>query len=662
MENEFTNIGLVTFNRLEYTKQSIQSILKTTHSKWKLTVVDNGSTDGTVEYLQKLHKESYIDRLICLESNIGVAKASNIAWLLEPNAGFFVKIDNDIIIKKDCWLFDMITLIKANARLGLVGYNVEKKTYPLIENANATRLRKTDENIGGAVVLIPEKTRNLIGYWSEEYGLYGEEDADYSARVKAIGLEYAYMEDEDAMFHLPGGKAAEIDPKTFLSMESLENEDFPAYRTWKDQERQKNLVDGGLYIRNRIGYQNKWMPTFKPATYASVIVRAIDESVEDKNHCLVNTKIINNNAKREEYTIIFPLTFNEKEKIENSIRILLNTLEHSGNAPSNIVITCNSKVNESILKEILHDINVVFNYENHLATRDALILSAALVCDTKWIVVIDPYMMPALMWARDILYIANNYNWDVVGVFVTDSTERIDHVGFGINELEMKYEKLFTQMNLGTIGLNNLVAIPSPHFFVIKRTLLLATNNKKIINEEKLLDIFQYAVDAAVVGISKIPVMKLLDSELVSDDIKLSGEGIGKIYTLEKIYETFSLNLKNNNTLSQAFCNEVAISAMFENAKRLTNKGRVFHCEVILCNLSNIYSKSSNFWSLLGNFYFELGMFDKAIDAFLNVVNLGAKSKETYQNLGMAAYRSGAYLESTQYFDEAIKLVNGGEK
>lgn len=660
MENEFTNIGLVTFNRLEYTKQSIQSILKTTHSKWKLTVVDNGSTDGTVEYLQKLHKESYIDSLICLELNIGVAKASNIAWLQEPNAGFFVKIDNDIIIKKDCWLFDMITLIKANARLGLVGYNVEKKTYPLIENANATRLRKTDENIGGAVVLIPEKTRNLIGYWSEEYGLYGEEDADYSARVKAIGLEYAYMEDEDAMFHLPGGKAAEIDPKTFLSMESLENEDFPAYRTWKDQERQKNLVDGGLYIRNRIGYQNKWMPTFKPATYASVIVRAINESVEDKNHCLVNTKIINNNAKREKYTIIFPLTFNEKEKVENSIRILLNTLEHSGNAPSNIVITCNSKVNESILKEILHDINVVFNYENHFATRDALILSAALVCDTKWIVVIDPYMMPALMWAQDILYIANNNNWDLIGGCVIDATERIDHIGFGINEAEMRYEKLLNLMHLGDYDLNKLAAIPSPHFFAIKSNLLVPSNSE-IMNEENLLDIFQYTIDKEFVGISKIPIIKLLDSASTPANIQILIKANNKFYFLENVYKNYLLNIRKNIS-SEAYCNNGEISIVFENAKKLISNGKLFHGEVILSNLTCFFSEDPVFWNALGNFYFELGMFDKAIDAFLNVVNLGAKSKETYQNLGMAAYRSGAYLESTQYFDEAIKLVNGGEK
>jgi len=613
-----------------------------------------------VEYLQKLHNESYIDNLICLESNIGVAKAANIAWLLEPNAGFFVKIDNDIIIKKDCWLFDMINLMKANTSLGLVGYNVENKSYPLIENENGTRLRKTDGNIGGAVVLIPAGTRNLIGYWSEEYGLYGEEDADYSARIRAIGLEHAYMEDEDAMFHLPGGKAAEIDPKTFVARESLENEDFPAYRTWKDQERQNNLVQGGLYIRNCIGYQNKWMPTFKPATHASVIVKDINESLEDNKYILVKTKCIENTM-REEYAIIFPLTFNEEEKVESAIRILRNNLEHSGNAPANIIVAALSKLNEPALKDILYGIDVVFNYENSDVTRDALILSAVTACDSKWIIVIDPYMALPLMWARDIFYIANNNSWDLIGGCVIDSTERIDHIGFGVNAAELKYEKLFNQMYLGTPDFSNLLALPSPYFFGIKSKLLLP-DNSKIINDGNLLDIFQHAVDSAVVGVSKIPVIKLLDSALSSDDIEIRSRVTNKLYTLENVYKTYLLKLKNNNIISQVPYCEVEILAMFENAKKLIYKGKVFHGELILFNLASIYSENPEFWTLLGHFYFDLGMFNKASESFLNVINLGVKSKETYQNLGVAAYSSGAYLESAQYFDEAIKFVNGDEK
>jgi len=660
MQIEFTNIGLVTFNRLEYTKQSIESILKTTQSKWKLTVVDNGSTDGTVEYLQKLHGESYIDNLICLESNIGVAKAANIAWLLEPNAGFFVKIDNDIIVSKDCWLFDMINLMKANASLGLVGYNVENKSYPLIENENGTRFRKTDGNIGGAVVLIPANTRNLIGYWSEEYGLYGEEDADYSARIKASGLEYAYMEDEDAMFHLPGGKAAEIDPKTFVARESLENEDFPAYRIWKDQERQKNLVQGGLYIRNRIGYQNKWMPIFKPAAYASVIVKNINELIEEKIYSLVNTKCVENST-REEFTIIFPLVFIEEEKVENAIQILRNILEYSGNAPASIIITSVAKVKEFALKEVLSDYAVTFNYESNGTSRDALIISAAAACDSKWIIVIDPYMVPPLMWARDIFFVADNNNWDLIGGCVIDATERIDHIGFGINEAEMRYEKLLNLMHLGAYDLNKLAAIPSPYFFGIKSNLLVPSNSE-IMNEENLLDIFQSTIDKEFVGISKIPVLKLIDSTSTPDNIQILIKDNNKFYLLENVYKNHLVNIGKKNISFEAYCNSGEVSIVFENAKTLISNGKVFHGEVILSNLTCFFSDDHVFWNALGNFYLELKVFNKASDAFLNVINLGFKSKETYQNLGMAAYSRGAYLESVKYFDEAIKYVKGDQK
>jgi GT2 family glycosyltransferase len=656
MQNEFTNIGLVTFNRLEYTKQSIESILKTTQSKWKLTVVDNGSTDGTVEYLQKLHGESYIDSLICLESNIGVAKAANIAWLLEPNAGFFVKIDNDIIVRKDCWLFDMINLIKANVSLGLVGYNVENKSYPLIENENGTRLRKTGGNIGGAVVLIPAKTRNLIGYWSEEYGLYGEEDADYSARIKASGLEYAYMEDEDAMFHLPGGKAAEINPTTFVVGDSLENIDFPEYRIWKDGERKKIHVQGGLYERNLIGYQNKWLPLFKPATYSSSIIQENNKTIKNKKFHLVETKIIDKIIKVK-YALIFPLQFVGDEIIQAAVKILRTVLENSGCSPDNIIITSVSNVDESSLCEILSDFNVTFNYIYSDATRDELVISAASVCKADWVVVIEPYLVPPAMWVRDIFFIAAKNNWKLVGGTLIETTGAIDHLGYGVNENEEKYEKLFNRLHLGAKSLDNLQLIPSPYFFGIKRESLLPPN--KQINGNSLLQIFHNNVGIEFFGTTKIPALKLSEPGPMSNDCPLGNASINKSHTLEKVYENYFRNLCNNHCLSELSYPFGEIGLIFENAKSLIFAKKLFHGEIILTNLDKIISDKAGFWSLVGSFFYEVQMFDKAELAYKHVIDLGIKTKEIYQSLGMAAYSTGRYLESSEYFDHALKLING---
>lgn len=660
MQNEFTNICLITFNRLEYTKQSIQSILRTTQSKWKLTVVDNGSTDGTVEYLQKLYGKSHINNLVCLDANIGVARAANIAWLKEPNARFFVKIDNDIIVKKDNWLFDMINLVKANTGLGLVGYNVENKSYPLMENENGTRLRKTASNIGGAAVLIPSSTRNLIGYWSEEYGLYGEEDADYSARIQAVGLDYAYMEDEDAMFHLPGGKAAEIDPKTFVARAGLENEDFPAYRIWKDEERKKNLVQGGLYVRNLIGYQNKWMPIFKPATYASVIVNKLNTANKNTNLSLVSTKIIDALVKVK-YTLIVPLLFDDVDKIENALKIIRTAIDHSGNAPDKIIFTSVTSIKKSALNEILKEFDIILNHENAYATRDDLIVSAASMCTSEWIIVLDPYLLPPMNWVQDMFFIAEKNHFKLIGGSVIDTNSWIDHMGFGVNQVEMKYEKLFSQMYLGSPNTNDMKALPSPYFFCSK-TEFLNLGNAWIKGESRLLKIFENAIDKVSIGILKIPALNLLAEPIARDEVVIDDGMNDDFYFLENIYKRYFLNIQNKSNISQLDHSYEEISILFENAKKLIRTGKVFQGEVILSNLGSIFVGESDYWSSLGKFYFDCKMFDKATDAYEHVLKLGIKSVENFQNLGMAAYSAGRYFESTQYFDDAIKLVNGDKK
>ena len=43
---------IVTHNQLEYTRQCLDSIRRLTDEPYELIVVDNGSTDGTVDYLR----------------------------------------------------------------------------------------------------------------------------------------------------------------------------------------------------------------------------------------------------------------------------------------------------------------------------------------------------------------------------------------------------------------------------------------------------------------------------------------------------------------------------------------------------------------------------------------------------------------------------------
>lgn len=247
---KFVNIVMVTYNRLEFTKQSIDSILKHTQYPYVLTVVDNNSSDGTKEYLSGLKSEGKIKNLVLLEENVGVAKAANLGWFLEPDAEYFMKLDNDIVIQKDNWLSDMIDVIDSVKILGAVGYNFEPVSYKLVDYLGGHKIRpKKNGNLGGACILVPKRTVEKIGYWCEDYGLYGEEDADYCHRIKMALMTIAYMEDEDIGIHLPGGKAAVIDPKTLKATDKEEEDQFPEYRKWKDEKRRIN-VQAGSYEKN----------------------------------------------------------------------------------------------------------------------------------------------------------------------------------------------------------------------------------------------------------------------------------------------------------------------------------------------------------------------------------------------------------------------------
>ncbi len=239
---KFVNICMVTYNRLEFTRQAIPALLEFTRFPHVITVVDNGSTDGTVDYLRGVHKEGIITNLILLKENVGVAKASNLAWIQEPDAQYYMKFDNDIVIQKPNWLEHMVEVIDAIPELAMVGYNFEPSSYPL-QNVNGQDIRPKRGNLGGACVLIPKRTEQQIGYWCEDYGYYGEEDADYGNRIRLAGLASAYMEEEQIGCHLPAGRAAYIDSNTFRASDGIEEESHATYRTFKDECRRKNIQE-----------------------------------------------------------------------------------------------------------------------------------------------------------------------------------------------------------------------------------------------------------------------------------------------------------------------------------------------------------------------------------------------------------------------------------
>ena len=98
-------ILFITYNRLDFTIKAFKALEKNTNADTEIIVIDNGSTDGTKEWLkiQKERIETKIWELILNEKNRGVAGAMNQFLELTASEEFVGKVDNDTIIPKNCF-------------------------------------------------------------------------------------------------------------------------------------------------------------------------------------------------------------------------------------------------------------------------------------------------------------------------------------------------------------------------------------------------------------------------------------------------------------------------------------------------------------------------------------------------------------------------------
>ena len=67
METPLISIVMVNYNQEDYLKESIDSVIAQTYQNWELIIVDDGSTDASVEII-KSYEDSRI-RPIFLKKN-----------------------------------------------------------------------------------------------------------------------------------------------------------------------------------------------------------------------------------------------------------------------------------------------------------------------------------------------------------------------------------------------------------------------------------------------------------------------------------------------------------------------------------------------------------------------------------------------------------------
>jgi len=233
-----TSIILLTYNKLEYTKLCIESIRKYTQKgSYEIIVVDNNSTDDTVQWL----KEQEDLKTIFNKENVGFPKGCNQGIEIAEGENILL-LNNDTIVTNN-WLDNLLIALNSSDEVGCVGsvtnncsnfqtvptnYQTFEDMQLFAEEFNKSNPAQWEERLKlvGYCMLIKRSVVDEIGLLDEQFSPGNFEDDDYSFRIRKAG--YKLLLCGDTFIHHFGSTSFRDKPEAYQQLLRKNKEKFEA--------------------------------------------------------------------------------------------------------------------------------------------------------------------------------------------------------------------------------------------------------------------------------------------------------------------------------------------------------------------------------------------------------------------------------------------------
>ncbi|MDX1614261.1 MAG: glycosyltransferase family 2 protein [Candidatus Promineifilaceae bacterium] len=206
MNDPFVYVVIASWNGRQHLKHCLPSLRTTNYANFRVLVVDDGSTDGTVEWLRQHHPEVECLRL---SGNEGFVCAANRGMQegLALRADYLLLLNNDTRVTPD-WIDELVNVAEKDDTVGICSgrqlswsgeAQIELRFYPEFAAGRLVERDVSDPDPphpvaygDGCCMLLRRQLLSAIGLFDDRYVAYAE-DVDLSLRAWTSGWKVMHV-------------------------------------------------------------------------------------------------------------------------------------------------------------------------------------------------------------------------------------------------------------------------------------------------------------------------------------------------------------------------------------------------------------------------------------------------------------------------------------
>jgi GT2 family glycosyltransferase len=201
------SIIIANYNGEQYLEVCLHSVLNSTFNDFEILLIDDGSTDESIQIIKKFQKIDKRIHLLKNKKNLGAAASRN-RGIAVAKGDIIIFLDNDTEVEKS-WIYEMMRLLESNNDIGACQAKLlDYKRRSYIQNAgvnlwaqtawglsfwqwerNGIKHKTVKEIIAiSAALAVKKEVLDIVGGFDEAEAVVTE-DLDFSWRVWLVGYK-----------------------------------------------------------------------------------------------------------------------------------------------------------------------------------------------------------------------------------------------------------------------------------------------------------------------------------------------------------------------------------------------------------------------------------------------------------------------------------------